>query len=986
MKNVYPLAFLFYFILDRLCSSGGDAYNAMHRSFFRMLTGMHECALRPAEENGNLLGCDVPMDLLLVSGNPESPIRYLSEEYSGTTSSGNPIDLLPQDRELYSTASETGVALRKWSRVPTLTWDERAYMMPFSDRLDDPNIIDCKLRLPEYRVPKANDPLEPWRLGLFLEEMNRTGVDRRPLDPTHNHRYRFLLRVLWDNLAISNWVLTYWCTNGSPKHIPDDEKFVEAKKELHKFLSQLDRAASVGGGDAIVGEILALYEALDRKNEELDTPKIRFDLLDQIMRHLTLFALPVELWVLIGCPKILDKVDATIRADKVKHVALAKYAAMDSHEAEAKRVALRRYYRLQCLNEHLALLKERGLIVPIRPVLGGDKKKFAKTGDEELALHSRYILHGQIRAHIAGSMKMAIPAQGDNRNQQISIYCDHSNETTTPLDEHYYMVADLLDNSIRLCRESLWTASQFSNLDKDSPTPDEEDRRKFAMQATANRLLLPKKSNGDDPNFLNPNGLAGSMGRLHSVPQRLRAMMSLLRGTFSLGVMARLEDVKVGKDEATPFENYARWLRSLGSAAASLEVNSETIEAALVEGEEKSVFKSAKKNGEFPQGGPFKAIETPKTDKETQKQRKEAAEEANSEAIKSGYGAIQRTNFDRLRRPYYRDEIAWLYNERGLTSLVQGKAQDALRLFGLARFIMTHKMVPERDSKAYHSVERRILLNIAIANIEAGDIRTARGHLNDLLSSDIHVPGSTPSRLELFARGYLGLCDHLSGSLEEAENAYDEVISECSEKHFHRALAIFYRHKADLLSRRSKFDEAIKVALLADKAASEAGQQDVRHLSLISVAQAQINLKRITSATGAINRALDYGERMGIYRIQADALLMRAKLYLVLGDAGLAGTACSQAISLCNKYGLTLRKLTGLRFYAETLAWAGKTEVATDILTEAISAATQLGYQTMASDASVFLGSMRSKSARRPHSADLFNTVPESSAMRRSDI
>ena len=145
---------------------------------------------------------------------------------------------------------------------------------------------------------------------------------------------------------------------------------------------------------------------------------------------------------------------------------------------------------------------------------------------------------------------------------------------------------------------------------------------------------------------------------------------------------------------------------------------------------------------------------------------------------------------------------------------------------------MQHQKVPAADTHAFHAAERRINLNTAICMIDRGNIARASVILQDLIDSGARIAGSTPSGVLPFAAGYLGLCDHLSGSMERAIAAYEKAIKEFNERRRLRPVAIFNRLLADALSYVGETDEALKRVQLAIDAASHAEQRDVQHEGL----------------------------------------------------------------------------------------------------------------------------------------------------------
>jgi len=121
-----------------------------------------------------------------------------------------------------------------------------------------------------------------------------------------------------------------------------------------------------------------------------------------------------------------------------------------------------------------------------------------------------------------------------------------------------------------------------------------------------------------------------------------------------------------------------------------------------------------------------------------------------------------------------------------------------------------------------------------------------------------------------------------------------------------------------------------------------------------------------------INRAIDYSNRMGLYRLRVDAQLAHARLMLKNGEIGLAGSASAQAAALSIRHGLRLRKLSSLAIYSEVQIARDKHDIAIGILTESKAEAERIGYQTQAAAISDLISkiAIRHGISERPHNAE----------------
>ena len=160
-------------------------------------------------------------------------------------------------------------------------------------------------------------------------------------------------------------------------------------------------------------------------------------------------------------------------------------------------------------------------------------------------------------------------------------------------------------------------------------------------------------------------------------------------------------------------------------------------------------------------------------------------------------------------RPFYRDEIVWLYNECGLFSLAQGHIFDARALFASAK-----REARKIEGPLGGPTLRRVRLNAALASLEGGNIPGAE---SDLLS--ICKDEDEYSRIRAIAEGYLGLVHHWKGNLESAEKRYSAAIDTLSKEGRLRAQSIFLRHRGTLRRRQlrvpaaiSDFESAIETA------------------------------------------------------------------------------------------------------------------------------------------------------------------------------
>lgn len=442
------------------------------------------------------------------------------------------------------------------------------------------------------------------------------------------------------------------------------------------------------------------------------------------------------------------------------------------------------------------------------------------------------------------------------------------------------------------------------------------------------------------------DGLAGGMGRLHAVPQRLRAMLSLVQGSFSIGSLSRLVDMADrDQDAETPFDAYRSWLRSLLNAGASLDRSRKEYTNAYY-GTFFPDSNLGKSGSQWLLGDHTYGIDA------SEKARLEKVEsDAGKEAEEIGFTIRQSTRFKTLRHPYYRDEIAWLYNERGVTALAQGLVYDALPLLRQAGSIMSHRRVPETDSHAFHAAERRVFLNYGAALIERGNVAEARRVFQDLHIGSLQLPNSTPSEILLFSELYLALCDHLSGAVQTADRSYRRLQAAFVERGQYRTVAITSRFHADLLRARGKLEEAAEKASAAVKAAERSEQRDIEHLALVTQARVFVEQEKYAEAVAGIRRSLAYAQNMGLRATEIDAKIAFSLLMNAQGDHSLARQYAAEATAQAVQGGLRLRKISALLSYAQSRNSRGSEGFAKRLVVKAKKEAEELGYMTAAAAA-----------------------------------
>jgi tetratricopeptide (TPR) repeat protein len=601
-----------------------------------------------------------------------------------------------------------------------------------------------------------------------------------------------------------------------------------------KLIDTLEQAAMRGGRLEILRQVFEFYKVKD--GADGGKSHIR----ETILKHLLLFSMPVQPAVLLSCPQLRE---------------LLRRGSRKPHSPTA------------WLTRQLRELDERGLIIAVsfpRNGTPGGAEGQRRAGEDERDSETRYILHPQMRDYLGRQMGFGVRDRSDINYYSLSVYCVQPRDLPVPSAVHFKLVYEVVQSLIDDARDVLEPFYRLRRAARHGP-------------GAKPPIALPEEP------------------EIRAIPQRLRAGLAIISGTFSVGAISRLRTFQPeleGSGQA--YDLYRGWLRSLINAAAGIEY---------------------------------------------------VREEMNAVARKTGAAVAD---------PFYLDEILWLYNERGVMAYLQGRLYDAIPVFRHALNIAEdfgrcnpHARASQRGE------ERRIRFNLAISQIDRGNIRRAREDLKSLTDDPDAMEQTIPGQIRKFARGYLGICDHLTGNFEAAQKRYHDVIEYAKEHELTRTLVIFHHHRGDLLRILGDRKAAELDLKLAVHLAAQAEQEDVLHLVLVSQAHLALanraeNPEGLAAGLKQLGESEQYAEALGLPRLKVDALRVRAEIVLEQGDAEHAGRLTSRAIAIANRHGMRLRKTSCLIVYARILHARGELRYSRYILEEALREARRCSYHLKA--------------------------------------
>lgn len=309
-------------------------------------------------------------------------------------------------------------------------------------------------------------------------------------------------------------------------------------------------------------------------------------------------------------------------------------------------------------------------------------------------------------------------------------------------------------------------------------------------------------------------------------------------------------------------------------------------------------------------------------------------------------------------RPFYAEEVVWLYNECAVLSLAQGRLSQSLALFDRADTAASALLEPHVDGP----LRRHIQLNSALVDIERGRLSIAESALARICDIKNHVG------MGQMADGMLGLVAHIRGQHAAAIKHYDSALQDGRGPNGKaewaglltlgrsRAASIVSRHYGNLWRSVGEFRKADEMMRQAITLAIEGGHEDV-HLEA-RLSSVQLIIARGSFEDGQL-RPLDgpglhmeldvvedYARVMGMPRLQCDVDLVRTTLHRLGGDLKAAANIASRGLTVAAANDLRLRKTRFLLQLATIYERRGQVKECTPLLEEAFDLARETEYHT----------------------------------------
>jgi tetratricopeptide (TPR) repeat protein len=263
--------------------------------------------------------------------------------------------------------------------------------------------------------------------------------------------------------------------------------------------------------------------------------------------------------------------------------------------------------------------------------------------------------------------------------------------------------------------------------------------------------------------------------------------------------------------------------------------------------------------------------------------------------------------------PLYADEVAWVYNEIGLTSISMGHVLNAIpfREQGLE---ISRLIDNDRDGRYLFQSE----FNLSTAYMFLGRLNYSMEYLRKAF-----VIGNRLRDEELISRAkaYIGYIKYLQGSLEEADKDFNDCYSGIENNP--RARGVFYCYHSEILLKLGRDDEAkVKIDQSRHIGVAEF-YPDLIAYARLAKANLLVRKKKYDEAQNEYSFVLKEAKRTRLRRLQTGALSGMSRLAYRLNDTEVAKQRAVESLKISNEYALCLHQTIGMIVLGKALLKEG---------------------------------------------------------------
>ncbi|HST20091.1 MAG TPA: SIR2 family protein [Blastocatellia bacterium] len=277
----------------------------------------------------------------------------------------------------------------------------------------------------------------------------------------------------------------------------------------------------------------------------------------------------------------------------------------------------------------------------------------------------------------------------------------------------------------------------------------------------------------------------------------------------------------------------------------------------------------------------------------------------------------RRSSIEDIQGPLYADELAWLYNEVGLTAYSAG-----IMLNALAVWEQEYEINKVIDAKGEGRYVFQALFNLGANYIHYGNLKYALYYLSEAEkhSSKLNDPNLTG---RVF--GYLALVKYLQANFEEADKLFLKAYKYLKKSGNNpRAKSVFLCHHSDLLMKKGEFPRAESYILESRSLAEANYYPDLVAYTRLADANWLLSQKKHQEARNEYTAALNEARNIGIRRLEAGVLSGMSRWACSLNDSEVARQRAIEALKVANESVLGLHQTQGLVVLGKAMILSGQ--------------------------------------------------------------
>jgi tetratricopeptide (TPR) repeat protein len=262
----------------------------------------------------------------------------------------------------------------------------------------------------------------------------------------------------------------------------------------------------------------------------------------------------------------------------------------------------------------------------------------------------------------------------------------------------------------------------------------------------------------------------------------------------------------------------------------------------------------------------------------------------------------------------YADEVAWLYNDTGLSACSEGEMADTQEMW-VQGYEINQVLEPAGDDDLGGLPQRQYvtqsLLHLGHMYIELGDLASAQEYLKRTEAENERLEDPD---YEARVIGYHAVIAHLQDNRSHAKQLYRDSLRLLKRVARNpRARSFFLVHLGNLQVDLGELDEA-EESLRTSRSLAAGGPEYPDLIEYSNTCRGYLlrSKKRFVEARDVLEEALRKARGMGIQRLVCDVHSQLARLALDLGDHEEACVQAVESLELANTLGLGLRQSRGL--------------------------------------------------------------------------